>query len=138
MLLVKTSVGPSNISGLGLFADQFIEKGTIIWQLSEPLDLVLAKELVQNLPLLAKQTFLKHGYFSKKLEKYILSFDNDRFTNHSEDPNVLEGEVMVGGETVTVAVKDILAGEEITCDYAEFDKSHYERIFSPESRVSAM
>ncbi|MDA0712979.1 MAG: SET domain-containing protein, partial [bacterium] len=92
MLLVKTSVGPSNISGLGLFADQFIEKGTIIWQLSEPLDLVLAKELVQNLPLLAKQTFLKHSYFSKKLEKYILSFDNDRFTNHSEDPNVLEGE----------------------------------------------
>jgi hypothetical protein len=32
MLLVKTTIAPSPIHGIGLFADQFIPQGTRIWE----------------------------------------------------------------------------------------------------------
>lgn len=38
MLLVKTKIGPSKISGIGLFADQFIKKGTTIWKFQHSID----------------------------------------------------------------------------------------------------
>jgi hypothetical protein len=39
MLLVKTKLGLSKISGIGLYADTFIPKGTIIWRFVPKLDL---------------------------------------------------------------------------------------------------
>ncbi len=38
MLLVKTKIGQSNISGIGVFADEFIPKGTVIWRYQEGFD----------------------------------------------------------------------------------------------------
>ena len=32
MLLVKTTLRPSEVHGLGLFADEFIPKGIAIWR----------------------------------------------------------------------------------------------------------
>ena len=56
-------------------------------------------------------------YFPES-DELVLSGDADRFTNHSGDPNtVVEG---VNAPTAfVVAARDIAAGEEITCDYAE-------------------
>src|SRR5262245_53091832 len=44
MLLVKTRVGPSKISGFGLIAAQFIPKGTPVWTLVRWFDLILTKD----------------------------------------------------------------------------------------------
>jgi hypothetical protein len=48
MLLVKTEVGPSSISGFGLLAAQFIPKGTPVWTLVRWFDLVLTKDQVED------------------------------------------------------------------------------------------
>ncbi|MGE0132837.1 MAG: SET domain-containing protein-lysine N-methyltransferase [Blastocatellales bacterium] len=40
------------------------------------------------------------------------AFLDDRFTNHSDDPNM-----RADGDFTYVAARDIQAGEEITCDY---------------------
>ena len=42
----------------------------------------------------------------------VLSSDDDRFTNHSNDPNTLEE-----GGYESYAIRDIQAGEEITWNY---------------------
>ena len=44
MLLVKTKIGPSEIDGIGLFADQFIPRGTLVWELVPALDIEVAVE----------------------------------------------------------------------------------------------
>lgn len=49
-----------------------------------------------------------------------MDFDDDRFRNHSDDPNCRNIGSSDGTEKV-VAVKDIQEGEELTCDYKEID-----------------
>ena len=47
MLLVDARVGPSSIQGLGLFAQEFIPKGTTIWEYDAGLDLRLSQAEVE-------------------------------------------------------------------------------------------
>lgn len=127
MLLVKTKIGPSQIDGIGLFADQFILKGTITWQEMAPFDLKVSPEDIAKLSLLSKEIFLKYSYFSLYSQKYVLCFDDDRFINHSKQPNIAAGEILCAGEeAVMIAARDIYPGEELTCDYRSFTLEHYE------------
>ena len=48
----------------------------------------------------------------------VLEFDNGRFMNHSDMPNT-----DFRNAEMAWATRDIDAGEEITCNYAEFDPS---------------
>ena len=122
MLLIKTKVLQSKIHGLGLFADEFIPKGTVTWRFDpdfdiyfDPKDVALMSE--------AKRGLIEHfAYLSKQTGKYVYSIDNTRFTNHSSKPNinnttVLKGDTEVCGE----ALRDIEAGEEMTIDYRLVD-----------------
>lgn len=123
MLLVKTKVAPSQIAGNGIFAEEFIPRGTVIWDFHEGYDLVLTTDQIEALrdsaiskglePILYK-TIKKYAY--REGDAYILCGDDARFTNHSDDPNTRNGK---GHQSV--AWRDIKAGEEITCDYYEFD-----------------
>src|SRR3989344_3711280 len=123
MLLVKTKVLPSSIQGLGLFADQDISKDSTMWRFTPPFDLSTTCESVNELPEIARQQFLKYSYVDKKSGNYILSFDDDRFFNHSDNPNVGE---MNGS---VVALRDIRLGEELTCNYFEFDSEASEKLY---------
>lgn len=62
MLLVKTKIGPSEIDGIGLFADQFIPRGTLVWELVPALDIEVA---VEGLPETARAQILRYGYKDK-------------------------------------------------------------------------
>ena len=116
MLLVKTKVKSSKIHGLGIFAEQAIKQGTPIWAFEPRLDRILN---LADLAALPRQTveFLEHycEYFPETGE-LVLSGDNDRYTNHADDPNT----VVVGRNSPhasVIAARDIKKGEEITCDY---------------------
>ena len=129
MLLVKTKVGPSHIEGLGCFADQFIPKGTIIWKYVEGFDLKVKPSELARLVEPAREVFLRYSYLSKKGEFYVLCFDNARYFNHSFKPNVGALNGSATEEDQDIADRDILPGEELTCDYssfeADFDPAQY-------------
>jgi hypothetical protein len=59
MLLVKTKIGPSAIQGIGLFADQFIAKGTHLWEFTPGLDVQITFTQLKTLSPTAKASFLK-------------------------------------------------------------------------------
>lgn len=107
MLLVDARVGPSSIQGLGLFAQEFIPKGTTIWEYDAGLDLRLSQAEVDALPDRARKTFQRYSYWSIKFGGHILCFDDARFWNHSDDPNT-------DGRR---AMRDIVAAEELTHAY---------------------
>lgn len=121
MLLVKTKIGPSKINGIGLFANQFIPKGTPTWKFQPGFDLKIDKNELANLSEPAKEQFLKYAYLNPKTDKYILCFDDARFFNHSDNPNCIDTESPDDTEGISVVVKDIQEDEELTCNYKEFD-----------------
>jgi SET domain-containing protein len=121
MLLVKTKIGPSKIAGIGLFAGQFIPKGTFVWRFQEGFDLRFDKDYLETLPELTKNFFLKYAYQNPKTLKHVLAVDNARFFNHSNTSNTQCVKDPDDEESMDVAICNIQEGEEITNDYRELD-----------------
>ena len=116
MLLVRTSVRQSPIHGLGVFAEEDIPEGAILWRFEPFLDKVIAEEELGQMPDHLVDFIEIYSEYFPELGVLVLSGDNDRFTNHSDDPNT---EVVLpnGPEAHVRARRAIGAGEEITCDY---------------------
>lgn len=120
MLKVKAVAGESSISGIGLFAVEFIPKDTIVWEFDKNVDESFTKEEVENLPE-PKRTEIESLYFayvSKQTGLYINCGDDAKYTNHSSLPNIgtKQGEF----EEICYALRDIQKGEEITQNYNDF------------------
>jgi SET domain-containing protein len=110
MLKVKTFLKHSGSHGIGLFADEFIAKGSIIFE-EDDFTLTITDEQFNKMNSDQKQ-FIEH-YAYKQFGIFKCSVDNDRFMNHSDDPNVDDTQYT----DKSVASRDIQKGEEITCDY---------------------
>jgi len=122
MLTVKTSIRPSKVSGLGLFADEKISKGTSIWVFNPKWDLLFEQEEVNNMPKHQKEFINTYAYLSPLFEKYVLCIDNSRFMNHSAKINNLDTILFPGEpDTRAVANRDIESGEELLINYRTFD-----------------
>ncbi len=120
MLLIKTKLKESSIHGIGLFADEFIPKGTKIWKFMPGFDLAFTPRELQKFPETARKFIHWYGYRSLHSGRYILCADDARFYNHHEIPNTigidLEGTEEEGAD---IAVRDIQKGEEITYNYKD-------------------
>ena len=121
MLLVKTKVKQSNIAGLGLFADEFIKEGTIIWKLNVLIDKVIPITDLDKFSKLECEFLNMYAY--REGDNLILCSDNGRYFNHSKNPNTID--LIDERGSVTIAKADINAGEEIVSDYSSFDADYY-------------
>lgn len=127
MILVQTKLGVSPIEGIGLFAAEFIPKGTAIWKFQPGFDLEIDETAIKQLSVPAKEQFLKYSYVNPVSKKYVLCFDDTRFFNHSDTPNTKSTHPHDDHKDVVVAMRDIQSGEELTTDYREFhDESEKE------------
>lgn len=130
MLMVKTRIGPSTIkgAGIGLFADQDIPKGATTWRFMPGLDLVVPEDTLLQLSEAARAQFLNYCYVDKHTKHFILCFDDERFINHSKEPNVVQSKVESEIEGIEIAARDIKKGEELLCDYESFDFDAYRKL----------
>jgi len=125
MILIKTKLKPSELNGIGVFSEEFIPKGKLLWKFNSDFDLVLPREQVDQLSDAAKEQFLHYAYLSKKTGRYVLCSDDSRFFNHQDQanticevpPNSASGEALY-----CFAVRDIYKGEELTNNYRDFDE----------------
>jgi ribosomal protein S18 acetylase RimI-like enzyme len=116
MMLVPTRVGPSPIEGFGLFAAADIEKGAPVWAFTPGVDVELSKERFERERGIAAEFLDRYAYFDAQRGAFVLCVDDARFMNHSEQPNVSPTE-----DDRCVALRDVAAGEELTCDYRHLD-----------------
>jgi SET domain-containing protein len=121
MLMVKTRLKPSDIAGIGLFADEDIPKGTVTWRFIPGYDTLLTEEAIDSLPEPARSNLKDHAYRDAASGLYVLCIDNARFMNHADDPNTAGQHTAGAIEGHDVATRDIKKGEELTCDYRAFD-----------------
>jgi SET domain-containing protein len=116
MMLVNTYVAASGIEGVGVFAAEPIRKGTVVWAFDPMFDKLITTEEYEAARPLVKDFLDKYAYPSPDRPGYIVyETDNGRFMNHTETPNLDFSDS--GG---AVALRDIAAGEELTCNYADF------------------
>jgi uncharacterized protein len=120
MLLVDTELRPSPIHGIGVFSKQFIPSGSIVWSFTPGFDLEIEPPEIDRLSPPAREQFLRYSYLDVLTGKYVLCFDDGRFFNHSDSPNVIDGLTPDTAQS-SIAVRDIFPGEELTCDYRTFD-----------------
>jgi SET domain-containing protein len=133
LLLCKTSLKASSIQGIGLFAEEVIPKGTVLWVYQEGLDLTFSEEELKSLSSPAVEQVMHHAYQCLESGNYILCGDNARFMNHSSSANThSESNGLYQGQSVSSV--DIAIGDEITCDYFEFDKDAYRKLTGREKR----
>ncbi len=119
MMIVPTYVGPSEIEGVGIFAAAPIKAGDSIWILEERFDLLLPATELTTLSAIQRQFIERYGYpHMTRPGIIVLEFDNGRFMNHSDAPNT-----DFRNAEIAWATRDIAEGEELTCNYAEFDPS---------------
>jgi hypothetical protein len=111
MMIVPNYLDRSKIHGFGVFAKENIKAGTPMWEYLDGYDLDL---IFDDFPLQVRQ-YIKHYGNMVRPGVYLLCGDNARFMNHSEAPN------MSASGAKNIALRDISAGEEITCNYSEFD-----------------
>ncbi len=96
--------------GLGVFATEFLPKGTIVY-VKDELEITISRsDKLSEDPRYSK-IIQKYSYVDA-YGNYILSWDQARFVNHCCQANSL-----TTGYGFEVAVEDINAGEEITDDY---------------------
>lgn len=131
MLLVEVDLGEAYrftkkkqpvCIGVGIFAKNFIPKGTEVYT-EGMFSQEFCTEDFLKIPK-AKVDFInKYATYDKTTEKWHLCTDDARNWNHSDDANCR----YPSEESLTmIAVRDIKAGEELTCDYREFCDNYKE------------
>jgi len=115
MFIVRTSLHSSAIHGIGVFADEPIKKGQIVWQFDPRMDILIPLEEKQRFPpavqdYLSMLTYIEETSGRKMM---VLCADNAKHVNHSDDPNLLD----TPDGLREYAARDIAAGEELTCNY---------------------
>ncbi len=59
MLMIKTYLDKSPISGIGVFASEFVKKGDLVWQFHPLVDIILTSEQLEKLPSAAARKFIE-------------------------------------------------------------------------------
>ena len=122
MLLVDTYLDKSAIQGMGVFAKHAISKGALIWRLDERFDRLIEVGVYESMAGQVKNYLDRYCYPRRSDPRFIVfEADDARYMNHAEEPNF--GFL---SEHEAVALRDIAAGEELTCDYNIFFEDGFE------------
>jgi SET domain-containing protein len=122
MLLVPTRLAQSPIHGFGVYVVAPIPKGMPVWRFERGLDMEFAPDIVETLPEHVRTFFSHYGYLDRNVKRIILCFDDARFVNHSDTPNVAT-DYAQDAYGLDVALRDMAAGEELTMNYEGFEES---------------
>lgn len=116
------------MNGLGLFTEEDIRKGDLIYTPNSLLDINLSQEEFDSLTESEQEHITYHGYFHEKSKKWHVAHGGIQFINHADSSvaNVTQDEDMN-----LFAKRDIKSGEELLQNYAELfpvTNEHFSRI----------
>lgn len=115
-MTVRCYLAPSAIEGLGVFTANHISHGELVWKFDPEFDQIFSTDYVKAQPEHVRE-FLERYTYAHPSDPRLMVLDSDegRYMNHSGRPNIDFSDPEIG-----VALRDINAGEELTCDYSQF------------------
>ncbi len=120
MLTVRTYLDKSSISGIGLFAGEFLRQGKQVYIYDPRFTIIVDEDEVILMAPAAQESFLKYSYKGtgdfRLNSAFYYNIDDARYINHSDDPNLL----WVPKFNIYLAKENIEKGTELTCDYSVF------------------
>lgn len=122
MLLVEAYIDKSPIQGIGLFAKRPIARGATIWALDLRFDRLLELSVCESADEPLRTYLERYTYPHRPDPRYVVfEADDARYMNHADDPNCDFSKL-----DVAYALRDIAAGEEMTCNYDVFFEDGFE------------
>jgi len=119
-MLIRTRVQSSGIHGMGLFTTEAVPCGTPVWRFAPGFDHDFSPAAYAALLPLAREHVRWFCFVSREDGHVILSGDHACFINHAARPSTGAASSSMNPVT-TAALRDLVAGEEITCDYWAYD-----------------
>ena len=94
----------------------------MIWRLDERFDRLIEVEVYESMTGPVKCYLDRYCYPRRSDPRFIVfEADDARYMNHADEPNF-----SFSSENEAVALRDIAAGEELTCDYNFFFEDGFE------------
>ena len=126
MFIVRTSLRPSPIQGLGCFVEEPIRKGQVVWQFDPRLDIRIPFDELSSYPLAIQEHFRTYATVEMLDGQKVLVYcaDLSKHMNHSDSPNLYD----TPDNMQEIAVRDIEVGEELTCNYFSSDLHAAEKL----------
>ena len=121
-------MGASRMGLNKIMAGEDIKEGTVVWKFDNGIDMLYTDEEVSKASKLKQAQINKHAYYDEKLKVWVLCSDNAVFFNHSDNPTCREENKSENFQGRTISVQNIKKGEELTCDYFEFDGKAKEKL----------
>lgn len=121
MFLINLKLAPSSLHGIGVFTEEDIAEGVVMYRHNPTLDLQLTAAQFAELDEREQRVILHYGYIDRLTGLYRLDHDDIRFVNDSYTPNVRQDEE----SGYLIALRPIRAGEEITLSYSDFEDRRF-------------
>jgi len=119
MIHIKYRLDRSALHGIGLFADEAIKKGQVVYTASPALDLNLSKNQFEGLNEKEQTEVKYYGFWDELNNVWHVDFDVSRFINHSSDASLTQEKGHK--DAYLIAARNINSGEELTQNYLEFE-----------------
>lgn len=119
MIHIKYKLDKSDKHGIGLFADEDLKEGQLVYAASPLLDVNITQEQFDSLSDREKEEFQWWGFFDEPSQRWHVDFDVSKFINHSEEGTVTQDKNHE--EAYLVTTRDVKSGEELTQNYLEFE-----------------
>ena len=114
MMMVRTELRASGIHGIGVFLQEPVKAGQLIWRFDSRIDRVFSDDELNELPAIMEEFLRTYSTLHAELRLWVLCGDNGRHFNHSDTPNTRSLGIAFGDD---VAAGDLPAGTELTSDY---------------------
>lgn len=121
MIHIKYKLDKSASHGIGLFADEDLKRGQLIYTASPLLDLNITQAQFDSLSDREKDEIRWWGFKIEDEGVWHVDFDVSKFINHSYEPTVTQDPGRK--DAYLVATRDIQKGEELTQNYLEFESA---------------
>ena len=119
MIHIKYKLDRSDKYGIGLFADEDLKEGQLVYTASSLLDVNITQEQFDSLSDREKEEFQWWGFFDEQSQRWHVDFDVSKFINHSREGTTTQD--VSHEEAYLVTTRDIKKGEELTQNYLEFE-----------------
>lgn len=119
MIHIKYKLNTSDKHGIGLFADEDIKKGQLIYTASPLLDVNITQAQFDSLSDKEKEEIRWWGFKIEDEGVWHVDFDVSKFINHSYEATVTQD--AGHKDAYLIATRDVKKGEELTQNYLEFE-----------------